>query len=452
MKFAHPPAYGFGRARKCEIEKTDRLYTPGPGQYAPGISGHRDPTWKIGTEIRGKGIKNDNPGPGTYVPDRNTNFVRPKTPSWKIGTGLRPDLNPVDKSVPGPGNYDPQYKSGNPKYTMRMRPYSAKSEVTPGPGNYNVRTDKNLVVPSYKFGTERKDGLNLATSKYVPGPGNYEYNADAINVKHPKFSFGKELRGDNKRPMTPGPGTYAHKQYVGKEGPKITMSAKYGFDPVQGDARYVPGPGMYNNADSYNANHYKYPTWKIGTETRGKGLRNDNPGPGTYAPDRNTNFVRPKTPSWKIGTGLRPDLNPVDKSVPGPGNYNLRDAVGRGPKYSMPGKGNRGNVKNGNPGPGQYNETMYDKTKYPSWKIGTGMRDDDLKRVIREGVPGPGNYDFVGKNYNVGPKYKFGTERRGYVKKSDVPGPGQYHIPCAIVDVNDYTREQGKFDPHFRYI
>ena len=452
MNFAHPPAYGFGRARKCEIEKTDRLYTPGPGQYAPGISGHRDPTWKIGTEIRGKGLKNDNPGPGTYVPDRNTNFVRPKTPSWKIGTGLRPDLNPVDKSVPGPGNYDPQYKSGNPKYTMRMRPYSAKSEVTPGPGNYNVRTDKNLIVPSYKFGTERKDGLNLATSKYVPGPGNYEYNADAINVKHPKFSFGKELRGDNKRPMTPGPGTYAHKQYVGKEGPKITMSSKYGFDPVQGDARYVPGPGMYNNADSYNANHYKYPTWKIGTETRGKGLRNENPGPGTYAPDRNTNFVRPKTPSWKIGTGQRPDLNPVDKSVPGPGNYNLRDAVGRGPKYSMPGKGNRGNVKNGNPGPGQYNETMYDKTKYPSWKIGTGMRDDDLKRVIREGVPGPGNYDFVGKNYNVGPKYKFGTERRGYVKKSDVPGPRQYHIPCAIVDVNDYTREQGKFDPHFRYI
>ena len=36
---------------------------------------------------------------------------------------------------------------------------------------------------------------------------------------------------------------------------------------------------------------------------------------------------------------------------------------------------------------------MYDKTKNPSWKIGTGMRDDDLKRVIREGVPGPGNYD-----------------------------------------------------------
>ena len=38
------------------------------------------------------------------------------------------------------------------------------------------------------------------------------------------------------------------------------------------------------------------------------------------------------------------------------------------------------------------------------------------------------------------------------IRKSDTPGPGQYHIPCAIVDVNDYTRESGKFDPNFRYI
>ena len=385
MNFNHAPAYGFGRARKCEIEKTDRLYTPGPGQYAPGISGRKYPTWKIGTEMRGKGLK-----------------------------------------VPGPGNYNMRQAPGNgPKYTMRMRPYSAKSDVTPGPGNYNVRTEKNLVVPSYKFGHERKDGLDLAQAKYVPGPGNYEYNADAINVKHPKFSFGKEVRGNDRRPMTPGPGTYAHKQYVGKEGPHITMSAKYGFDPVQGDARYVPGPGMYNNSQSYLANHYKAPSYKIGTEIRGRGLKNDN---------------------------LRPDLNPVDKSVPGPGNYNMRQAPGNGPKYTMRGKYNL-ESKNGNPGPGQYNNNnMYNKTHNPAWKIGTGIRDDDLKRVVREGVPGPGNYDFIGKNYNIGPKYKFGTERRGYVKKSDTPGPGQYHIPCAIVDVNDYTREQGKFDPHFRYI
>ena len=59
---------------------------------------------------------------------------------------------------------------------------------------------------------------------------------------------------------------------------------------------------------------------------------------------------------------------------------------------------------------------------------------------------------YVDKNGLRGPHYKFGTEKRGFVQKSDTPGPGQYHIPCAIVDVNDYTREAGNFDPNFRYI
>ena len=450
MKFACPPAYGFGRARKCEIERTDPLYTPGPGQYAPLIGGRRYPTWKIGTGPRGRLKTSDTPGPGTYIPDKNTDFVRPKTPSWKIGTGMRPDLNPVDKSVPGPGQYYPQYRSGSAKYTMRSKTHYVKNENTPGPGNYNVRTDKSLVVPSYKFGTQKKDGLDLAQSRYVPGPGNYEYNADAINVKNPKFSFGKELRGDNRRPNTPGPGQYSYKQFIGKEGPRITMSAKLGN--TASDSKYYPGPGMYNNSQSYNFNHTKAPAYRIGTAKR-RGLYNTdgNPGPGQYS-STNPNFYRPKTPSWKIGTGMRPDLNPVDKSVPGPGNYNVSKGLGNGPKYTIVGKGNIGSIKNGSPGPGQYNETMYDKTKNPAWKIGTGSRDDNLKRVIREGVPGPGMYDYIGKNKSMGPKYGFGTEKRGYVKKSDTPGPGQYHIPCAIVDVNDYTREQGKFNPDFRYI
>lgn len=35
MKFSHVPAWGFGKSKKLEIEKTDPLYNPGPGQYAP---------------------------------------------------------------------------------------------------------------------------------------------------------------------------------------------------------------------------------------------------------------------------------------------------------------------------------------------------------------------------------------------------------------------------------
>ena len=37
MKFSHANAYSFGKSQKCTLDKTDPLYTPGPGQYQPGI-------------------------------------------------------------------------------------------------------------------------------------------------------------------------------------------------------------------------------------------------------------------------------------------------------------------------------------------------------------------------------------------------------------------------------
>jgi len=449
MKFNHAPAYGFGRAKKLEIERTDPLFTPGPGQYAPAKQGIREPTWKIGTGQRGTQLKNDNPGPGQYT--LSGSF--PNGPKYSMASKAGA-IDPAKFNVaPGPGQYQPQYKSGVPKYTMRSRPNTAKVDYTPGPGNYNIRKDENMKVPSYKFGTEKKDGLNLAQAKGVPGPGNYEYNADGINPKAPKFSFGKELRGTKARPKTPGPGAYNAKQYVGKEGPKITMSSKLGFDPQAGDTRFVPGPGQYTTSGA-NILHSKAPAYRIGTAQR-RGLYNtdNNPGPGQYGPDNCTNYVRPKTPSWVIGTGKRGNLNQTDKNNPGPGNYNISKGIGaNAPKYSITGKGNYGYINNGNPGPGQYNSDNFKtKTHNPAWKIGTGTREDNLKRVVREGFPGPGMY-YVDKNGLKGPHYKFGTEKRGFVQKSDTPGPGQYHIPCAIVDVNDYTREQGNFDPNYRYI
>ena len=179
----------------------------------------------------------------------------------------------------------------------------------------------------------------------------------------------------------------------------------------------------------------------------------DNPGPGQYGPENYTNMVRPKTPAWKIGTGKRPELNPGDRTTPGVGNYNISKGIGGGPKYTIVGKGNPLGVGNKNPGPGQYDD-MYRtiKRKNPSWKIGTSQRDDDLKRVKRDGYPGPGMYEYYDKTKVKAPNYRFGTEKRGDTKRSDTPGPGQYHIPCSFDDINDYTREQGQFDPNFRYI
>ena len=449
MRFNHVPAWGFGSSKKLEIEKTDILYNPGPGNYS--LKSYKEgPTWRIGSALRISKNRNNNPGPGQYnIPSKVFNG-----PKYSMATkaGI---INPTKSSyVPGPGQYEINTKNrlSSAKYTMRAKSYVKKRNDTPGPGNYNLRKEK-INVPSYRFGHEKKMGLEYANSRYVPGPGNYEYQADILYEKHPKFSFGKELRGDLKSYKTPGPGQYEYKKYIGSEGPKITMSAKFGSNYNIGDKRYVPGPGQYN---STNTNNYriKYPAYRIGTAKR-RGLYNsmENPGPGQYGPDNCINNVRPKTPAWKIGTGLRPELNPGDKTTPGVGNYNITKGMGDGPKYSMLGKGNPYGISNNNPGPGQYNDTYgITKIKNPSWKIGTGQRDDELKRIKREGYPGPGMYEYDDKTKTKAPLYRFGHEKRGENKKSDTPGPGQYKIPCSFDDVNEYTRQQGIFDKNFKFV
>jgi hypothetical protein len=449
MKFNHVPAYGFGRQKKLEIEKTDPLYNPGPGTYAPKKATHHFPTWKIGSEPRLVKKNNLNPGPGQY--SKPNDFQNGPKYSMASKAGA---YDPVKGAfTPGPGAYTPltNNRPSSCKYTMRQKPYPKERELTPGPGNYNLRVPAHLVVPSYRFGHEKKGNMDFVHLRFVPGPGNYEFKADALHLRHPKFSFGKEIRGVYPSQKTPGPGQYEFARFIGKEGPKITISEKYkNFDKLGNN--YVPGPGQYNEI---NPNKYrpKTPAYKIGTGKR-RGLYDDleYPGPGQYGPDKSTNLVRPKTPSWKIGTSLRPDLNGAERGVPGVGNYDITKGLGNGPKYSMVGKGNTGNAQNGVPGPGQYNETNAVFVKNPSWKIGTGQRGDDLRKAVRDGYPGPGMYEFFDKTKIKAPEYRFGKQKRGYIKNNDFPGPGQYHIPCAIVDVNNYTREQGNFNKKFKFI
>ena len=448
MKFSHVPAYGFGKSKKLEIEKADPLFNPGPGTYVPKKATHHFPTWKIGSESRLIKNRNFNPGPGQY--SKPNDFQNGPKYSMASKAGV---YDPARGSfTPGPGAYTPlmQNRPASSKYTMRSKPYPKERELTPGPGNYNLRVPSQLVVPSYKFGHEKKGEMALVHSKYVPGPGNYEFKADALHLRHPKFSFGKEIRGIFPAQKTPGPGQYEYAKFVGKEGPKITISEKY--RNIGKNGNFVPGPGQY---DEINPNKYrpKTPAYKIGTGKR-KGLYDDYeyPGPGQYGPDKSTKLVRPKTPSWKIGTSERPNLNGPERGVPGVGNYTITKGLGNGPKYSMVGRGMTDIKLNGVPGPGQYNETKAIFVKNPSWKIGTGLRGDDLRKAMREDFPGPGMYEFYDKTKIKAPEYRFGKQKRGFIKSNEVPGPGQYHIPCAIVDVNSYTREQGNFNKKFKFI
>jgi hypothetical protein len=53
---------------------------------------------------------------------------------------------------PGPSNYSPKfnYMYKSYAYSMSARPNSSKSDVTPGAGSYNLRSEKSMQVPSYK--------------------------------------------------------------------------------------------------------------------------------------------------------------------------------------------------------------------------------------------------------------------------------------------------------------
>jgi|LauGreDrversion4_2_1035121.scaffolds.fasta_scaffold222718_2 hypothetical protein len=129
--------------------------------------------------------------------------------------------------------------------------------------------------------------------------------------------------------MTPGPGQYQYKEYVGKDGPKITMSSRPQTSLVKSSD---PGPGHYN---SNLVSRPTTPSYKIGTAKRDGGFKfmYDMPGPGQYSPTDNIS-KRPKSPYWSMGTGKRGGLY-TSESGPGPGNYNVAKGVGGGPKVKI---------------------------------------------------------------------------------------------------------------------
>ena len=179
----------------------------------------------------------------------------------------------------------------------------------------------------------------------------------------------------------------------------------------------------------------------------------ENPGPGQYDISDGIKYTKLQKPSWKIGTSIRRPLNEAIET-PGPGNYNLTGKIGEGkPQYSMRIKDKEKGDRYVTPGPGRYNNSEMNLYKhYPEWKIGTSQRDDALQRQIKEGFPGPGNYHSNDKHLTSKPKYGFGTQKRYKDKYNDNPGPGSYHIPCSIIEVNDYTRKQGNFDETYKNI
>jgi hypothetical protein len=116
-------------------------------------------------------------------------------------------------------------------------------------------------------------------------------------------------------------------------------------------------------------------------------------------------------------------------SVPGPGEYNPKDEVGKAmvPSYAI-GKAKRMHSKDsGVPGPGSYNFPL--KNSGPKWKVGTQQRVS----VSLEEIPGPGTYECLSDTSR--PAFSI-TSRRPATSGSQVPGPGTYSPKHFFTTIN----------------
>ena len=452
MKFNSVPAHSFSHSKKGFTLKNNN---PGPGEYTPfKATLYIEPHWKIGTEKRDTfEKKEDNPGPGSYNPPADI----PEGPKYSIYPKLQLIDDKNKNNFPGPGAYKPMYKSRSYFYSfgLKNKKNNKERESTPGPGNYEVRTEKDLVMPSYVFGKEKRGNQTVENKKYIPGPGSYNQSKEFVLIRNPKYTFGAKLKGRNHHTFAPGPGAYNFKSLMGQEGTKITMGLKLNNTIDQGNN--TPGPGAYRES-IINFYKKKPPYAKLGKSKRMFEMikMNTNPGPGQYSYLESEKFTKVTSPSWKIGTSLRKSLSQSDLSLPGVGQYTISGTPGaNAPKFSMRIRSFISKFKNDVPGPGQYdsmNMSIYNRA--PSWKMGTLTRDGEFRKAIKEDFPGPGKYDTtIDQNEAIKYKYKFAIKKRfSKSKLDDNPGPGSYHIPCSFADVSNYSREKGNFNDTFKYI
>lgn len=96
---------------------------------------------------RGDNLKTKTPGVGLY----NIPSTFPQGPKYTM-KGPNGGVDPSKSNCsPGPGVYNPLIKSGAPAYSLGSRPdYVPYNSKNPGPGDYDLRTNKSLVVPSYR--------------------------------------------------------------------------------------------------------------------------------------------------------------------------------------------------------------------------------------------------------------------------------------------------------------
>lgn len=180
-----------------------------------------------------------------------------------------------------------------------------------------------------------------------PGPGSYTVpgtDTTSKSKRAPGFAFGSATREIINKQRVPGPGSYAHKNFLGSDGTAFSCTSRH-IKALQ--ASDTPGPGAHDLPSQLGAG----PKFTVTPRRRELRKAGGGPGPGAYNQEDGALIQAPE--KWSFGTSTRPVMQSSGKT-PGPGAYNHREHVGHhGQQYSMQSK--REGVKpHATPGPGAH--------------------------------------------------------------------------------------------------
>lgn len=276
----------------------------------------------------------------------------------------------------------------------------------------------------------------------------------------------------------PGPGAYAHREDVGKDG-GINAGVSFTSSPRRGERTRPesPDPGLYTPTDpgvtsrmtrSPKANFdSRCSTGRVVEKTPGS-PRKEAPGPGSYAhkeligvdpgasgvafvrsPQRKQLKPRTDTPDPGAYAAVDPSVTSkmsrqagygfgdlVTGRVPGENGLSKRDPVeDEGGERSSPraggaGGGQRALLKRDVPGPGSYETTGAQPATAPGsprWGFGSVEARPSLvqtsRGALQSAAPGPGTY-VQQPNMGAGPKFSIRGRTEG--RPQSTPGPGSY--------------------------
>lgn len=136
----------------------EKYYSPGPANYLPTKYTFKNPPgFRMVPSSSGRNFdKTENtPGVGNYtIPSTFGKYNAPSTfpsnPKYSMKGPLKgPEISKTNCS-PGPA-YNPLLKPTGPAYSLGGRLHTSPDNAkNPGPGNYTIRTNKSLEVPSYR--------------------------------------------------------------------------------------------------------------------------------------------------------------------------------------------------------------------------------------------------------------------------------------------------------------